>query len=400
MPKDIDTFFFLLSAGLWGNGNPDIRIDGTTDWQEVYRLATEQSVLGLVLAGIEAVQGSWLKVNGSPLVPQMLLLQWIGEVQLIEQRNKEMNDFVAKLIEKLRKHDVYAILVKGQGVAQCYEKPLWRTCGDVDLLLSGDNYDKAKSLLMPLASEVETEYVQEKHLGMTIDGFVVELHGTLHVGLSAKVEKGLDEIKRAIFYEGKVRSVALDVNDNLNDNGTTKSFKSVQIFLPAANEDVVYVFAHMLQHFFKEGLGLRQVCDWCRLLYTYRDSLNYGLLESRIRKMGLMSEWRAFGAFAVEYLGMPAEAIPFLNLDANVDFNHRLKKKADRICDFILEVGNMGHNRDTSYFEKYPYLIRKVFSMGRRCGDLIRHARIFPLDSLRFFPRIIFNGLRSAVRGE
>ena len=107
-----------------------------------------------------------------------------------------------------------------------------------------------------------------------------------------------------------------------------------------------------------------------------------------------MSEWRAFGAFAVEFLGMPKEAMPFYSAD------DKWKKKADKICAFILEVGNMGHNRDMSYYGKYPYLIRKVYSMGRRCGDLIRHARIFPLDSLRFFPRIMFNGVRSAVRGE
>lgn len=59
----------------------------------------------------------------------MLLLQWIGEVQVIEQRNKAMNQFVAELIEKLRKADIYALLVKGQGIAQCYEKPLWRCSG-------------------------------------------------------------------------------------------------------------------------------------------------------------------------------------------------------------------------------------------------------------------------------
>ena len=62
----------------------------------------------------------------------------------------------------------------------------------------------------------------------------------------------------------------------------------------------------------EEGVGLRQVCDWCRLLWTYKDSLNYGLLEQRIKRAGLMSEWKAFGAYAVDYLGMPVEAIPFL----------------------------------------------------------------------------------------
>lgn len=47
--RKLKALFAVLRAGLWGNGNPDIRIDETTDWQEVYRLATEQSILGLVL---------------------------------------------------------------------------------------------------------------------------------------------------------------------------------------------------------------------------------------------------------------------------------------------------------------------------------------------------------------
>ena len=172
-----------------------------------------------------------------------------------------------------------------------------------------------------------------------------------------------------------------------------------------ADEDVVYVFTHILQHFYKGGIGLRQICDWCRLLWTYRESLNYVLLESRIKKAGLMSEWRAFGAFAVEYLGMPIEAMPLLDVrsqkeDGRCIIDKRLRRKAERIKDFILMSGNFGHNRDMSYYDKYPYLVRKVISLGRRCGDLFRHARIFPLDSLRFFPRIMFNGLTSAMRGE
>lgn len=46
------------------------------------------------------------------------------------------------------------------------------------------------------------------------------------------------------------------------------------------------------------------------------------------------------------------------------------------------------------------YVARKSFSMFRRIGDFINHARIFPQDSLRFFPRIMWNGVRSAVKGE
>jgi len=387
MDKNQEAFFALLRAGLFPvHGEGGMVHDSSfkdVDWEKVYLLAQEQSVQGLVLQGIETVQGSWLKVHGSPLVPKVLLLQWIGEVQVIEQRNKEMNVFVADLIEKLRKQDVNTLLVKGQGVAQCYEKPLWRTCGDIDLFLSDDNYEKAKTILIPLASKVETEAKFKKHLGMTIDGWVVELHGSLGSGLSKRVDRVLGEIKDDTFYGGNVSS--------WNNNG-------VQVFMLAHENNAVYVFSHILDHFYKGGIGLRQICDWCRLLWTYRDTLNHKLLESRIKKAGLMTEWKAFGTFAVKYLGMDSEYVPFLGSTFNIQCS-MLSKKAEKIKDFVMEVGNFGHNRDNSYYAKHPFLIRKIYSFGRRCGDLFRHARIFPLDSLRFFPYMMYNGIKAALNG-
>ena len=364
-----DVFFTLLRAGLWEQSYVNLN-NNKVDWREVYQLSEEQSVLGLILTGLE---------QSDIKPPQELLLQWIGEVNLLEQQNKAMNDFIALLIEKMRKAGIYTLLVKGQGIAQCYERPLWRACGDVDLLLSDSKYEKAKEFLMPLASDVDSEKLYAKHLSMTIDERVVELHGRLTCGLTVGIDKQIDIVQDAVFYGGEVRSW---------QNGST------QVFLPSADNDVIFVFTHFVKHFYKEGLGLRQVCDWCRLLWSYKDSLNRGLLEKRIRKMGLMSEWQAFASMAVNYLGMPTGAMPMYSSDK------KWKRKADKICSFIMEVGNMGHNRDMSFFGKYPYLVRKTFSLGRRCRDLWRHARIFPLESLRFFPWIMFNGVRSAVRGE
>ena len=123
-------------------------------------------------------------------------------------------------------------------------------------------------------------------------------------------------------------------------------------------------------------VGLRQFCDWCRLLWTYRRNINVGSLEARLKEMGLVSVWKAFGAFAVEYLGMPGEAMPLYS------DGFRVRRKAARIASFVMEVRNMGQ----SCCGKNPYVIRKALSMGRRCGDLFRHAFVFPGESLRFFP--------------
>lgn len=352
---NIKTFFALLRAGLWSDGNLDLRINRTTDWQEVYRLATEQSVLGLVLDGLE---------HSDVKPPKALLLQWIGEVQVIEQKNRSMNAFIAELIEKLRKNDVYTLLVKGQGVAQCYERPYWRCSGDIDLLLSNDNYKKAKSALIPIASEVANEDETTKHQALVINGFDVELHGKMPFTPSKRVEDGVDEVLNDLFLRGNIRL--------WNCNGT-------QVFLPSPDNDVILVFTHFLHHFFIEGVGFRQICDWCRLLYTYKDSLNYELLESRIKAMGLVSEWKAFYNLASRYLGMPDYGSGLMVYDSRFD------KKADRIMELVLESGNFGHNKDLSYRVKYKGITYKLVSLWRRACDFWRFATIFPMDAPRFF---------------
>lgn len=129
-------FFALVRAGLW---EKEVRLlpYGEVDYAEVMRLAQEQAVVGLVAAGLEYVT--------DVKVPQVWALQFAGQTIQLEQRNKAMNQFIADLIAKMRKADIYTILVKGQGIAQCYERPLWRTSGDVDLFLSAENFEKRRA---------------------------------------------------------------------------------------------------------------------------------------------------------------------------------------------------------------------------------------------------------------
>ena len=372
MLNNTEVFLELVRAGLWENlpvhgeeffveqsERAERMAHGSEqeDWGKVYQLAEGQSVVGLVLAGIE---------HSKVKPPQELLLQWIGEVQMLEQQNKDMNAFIGKLMAKMQYVGIYALLLKGQGIALCYERPLWRVLGDVDLFLSDDYYEKAKAFIIPLASCIDEERLTTKHFAMNLDDWEVELHGTLRSELWGAVDNVLDDIKKDVFYRGKVSSWM---------NNKT------QVFLLAPNENVVYVFSHILQHFFRGGIGLRQICDWCRLLWTYRDTLNYGLLEQRLRKMGVMTEWKAFAALAVNRLGIPLEAMPLFNENDNL--NHDLRKKAERIMEFVLETGNFGHNRDVSYQSKHSAFTRKMITLLRQAKDSFIIMRIFPLDAMK-----------------
>lgn len=369
-------FLSLLRVGLWedivkvnGDGLEDIDLPVTINYDEILHFAQVQSVVGLVAAGIE--------VSGCK-IPLTSKLKYTGLCLQIEQCNVAMNRFFEDLMSRLQQADIAAVLVKGQGVAQCHVRPKWRGAGDVDLLL-GEDYEKAVKLLSAVALKVEKENPFNLHQAMTIDSWTVELHGTLRGLLKKRLDKVVDEIQVDTFTNNRVR---------VWHNG------SVDIMLPAPDNDVIFVFSHLLQHFFKESVNLRQISDWCRLLWTYKDSLNHKLLESRIKSMGVMTEWKAFAALAVDYLGMPIEAMPFYSDDM------KWKRKAARVMEFVLETGNFGHNRDYSYRNKYPYIIYKAISFWKHLKDGAFFFSIFPLDSIKVTWRRMVVGVSVVLQGK
>ena len=365
---DINTeaFFSLLRAGLWESGDKAGMPDAGADYSEVFRIAKEQSVVGLVAAGLES-----LPSGNSP--SKAAVLPFMGTVLQLERRNLAMNAFIATLAAKLKDAGIVSVLVKGQGVARCYRRPLWMSCGDVDLLLDADGYRRAFDLLRPAASSVDDEDDSRLHVALTIDSWVVELHGTLHTRQLIRLNGLLDKVQCEVFDGGKMRIWEQE---------------GEKVLLPAPDEDVVFVFAHILQHYYGGGIGLRQVCDWSRLIYTFGKDIDSAVLENRLREAGIMTEWKAFAALAADFLGMDSAAIPFYSAEK------KWSRKARRIISYILETGNFGYNRDNS-FRRKSFLVRSVVSFWRYTVDSAGHLLVFPRNTISVWFRMVWNGIRT-----
>lgn len=367
-----DAFLALVKAGLWegsdDNNNLNENLFEDSDWDVVQKLAEEQSVIGLMAAGLDKFTDYRF-----PFVEKLKLL---GKCQLIEQRNEAMNRFIAEMVKRMHKAGIKAVLVKGQGVAQCYERPLWRASGDIDFMMDEENYRKAKSLLMPLATHVEVEDRSKLHQGMRFEPWTVELHGTMHTGVSKRIDRIIDDVQKEVCIQGSVRC--------WNNGG-------VDVMLPSPGNDALLIFTHFIKHFYGSGIGLRQVCDWCRLLWTYRGQMDVELLHARLQAMGMLSEWKAFAAFAVEHLGMPEGAMPL--------YEKRMchSRKATCLCRLVLETGNLGHNKNESYRTKYPKRAANVVTFFRRLGEFARIATIFPVDAPKFFVTYSFGRMKAVI---
>lgn len=348
-----DVFFALIRGGLWEQ-SVELSSFSPFNADALYQLADEQSVVGLIAAGFEHVVD--IKVTKQQALP------FLKHIFSIENSNTEKNYFISWLWKRLKEERIDVVLVKGQGVAQCYERPQWRSSGDIDLLLNADNYEKAKDVLSPIAQTIHTEKQTVKHLGLTIQNVTVELHGTFHTGLSRKLDSILDVVQDEMF-----------TNRLLRDWENNHTF----ISLPSPDCDVIFVFSHILQHLYKGGIGLRQICDLCRLLWTYSKDIDPYLLSSRLHEMGIRKEWDAFMAFAVDYLGLPKECALF--------YTEPKPKQSRRIASFIMETGNFGRSRDNSYREKdSPVIFRKCITLWRQVQDNIRLSRISSRNAIRF----------------
>ena len=338
MTENTKAFLELVRAGLWEKEARLLQY-GKIDYNIIMSFAESQGVVGLVTAGIEHIVDT--------KVAQEVVLQFIGQSILIEQRNLAMNNFVANIIEKMRKADINGLLFKGPGLAQCYERPLWRSCGDVDFFFSKYEYKNAIDFLTPFSSEVFQNAKFSKSYGLVIDDWIVELHGTLRCGLSSKLVRETDRVQKKVFGEGDVR---------LLKNGKT------QVFIPGINSDLFFIFTHFVRHFYHNEFIFRQICDWCRFLWTYKGQIDVDMLEERLVRSNLMSEWRAFAAVVVDHLGMPADVIPLYSDDKIWHM------KGDRIMKFAMEG-----------------------KTNNKIVSTIAISRIFPWNTLCFLPAIFLH---------
>ena len=362
-------FFALLRAGLWNEVPAREPFAAGIDWASLYRLAYAQTVVPLVTDGINRLPREQLPAEPETLDP------FLGDMMATAQRNRQLDAFISKLFGALA--GIPVVLVKGQSLAVDYPDPERRQPGDIDLLLPPSAYEAAKAVLLPKATEVEEEAAGILHQGMFFRSVEVEIHGSISMLMSRKLDRKLASLLEEQF-DGRTFP--------------TVSLGGAEIPVPEANFNALYIFVHFLQHYWAGGVGLRQLIDWMTFVSVHKRDIHPVILETRLQDLGLLGVWKVFTGFAQEYLGCPAEKLPLAAAPDSV--------KNARIWQYIRRCGNFGKNVDRTRKEE-PYLVRKVHSFWRLVvADRLRHFRVFPRESVRFFLGAFGYGLQRLAKGE
>lgn len=368
MTSNEKAFFSLVRTGMW---QKDDSLE-VTDWDEIFQLSSQQTLTGILADAITFLAKSGKNVGVPEDVRRQLVLSTIA----IEQRNLKMNKFMFEVINEFKSEGIDTVVLKGQGLAQNYPNPLHRIAGDIDFLFHQSDYNKSVGLLRPKAKRVEEGNEKNQHTALFFGDIEVECHGMIN---------GIEKLITDYFSSH---------TDNIFRN---KSFEYVEIggeSLPVLPHsfNAIFIFWHFLRHFYFGGLGLRQLCDWVLFLDKYSDRISESELQSDLKHMGLLKEWKVFAAFAVHYLGLPKEKCPL--------YEASMSRKSEKLWFFMRRTGNFGHNiKRESYMHK-AYLVRKSLSLYYKGKDLLKHLSLFPRNTLRFAFAFLRLGFGAVAEGR
>ena len=278
-------FFQLLMLGLGLGTSKDEEIPNGVDWEEVYGLASEQSVLGLVLAGIDCLPN-----DQRPTKVQ--LLQWIGEVQMLEQQNHLLNKELVEFDALCRENGCEYLVVKGQTLGCLYPKPEWRQSGDIDFLVPQKMRADAVLQFSQMLG-IEIPPIVEKEVGFDRNDIRYELHTSLRTWAKREHQKAWDALIEKEWEQ-----------EHYVEIGGVK----VRTLSPTMN--AAYIFIHLFFHFMREGVSLRQFCDWAMVLHHYKEEIDKDALIQMLLGLSLFDAYCAFGTILVDKLGLSIRELP------------------------------------------------------------------------------------------
>ena len=217
------------------------------DWNELYRLAQKQALVGILFDGIERLPSSDMGISRD------LLLKWMAQCQMLEKANMRLNDAAVQVSEWFGKKGFRTCILKGQGNALLYPNGLHRTPGDIDIWVEGGD----KRVISFVRSIAPHEKACYHHIEFpSYKDVEVEVHYRPSFLLCFWHNRKLQE-----YYE-RVKEQQFSHRVMLGKQG--------EIAIPTTEFNLIFQLTHVFSHLMNEGIGLRQLLDYYFVLVNHR----------------------------------------------------------------------------------------------------------------------------------
>ena len=245
MEKQHQIFFDFLRFSIGSESEIPSSLKAA-DWEELYRIAQKQCLVGILFDGIQKLPPAEVGMSKD------LLLQWIMQCQMLEKANVQLNDAAIQVSEWFRMKGFRTCILKGQGNALLYPNGLYRTPGDIDIWVEGGD----KRVISFVRSISPHEKACYHHIEFpSYKGVEVEVHYRPSFLLcfwhNRKLQKYYERVKEEQFSHRVM----------LGEQG--------EIAIPTVEFNLIFQLTHIYAHLMNEGIGLRQLQDYYYVLCDF-----------------------------------------------------------------------------------------------------------------------------------
>ena len=319
-------FFEFLQVAI-GNRESLSRELSDNEWQDIFLLIKKHALLGVGFTAVERLHTKGI------VCPAELRIKWYALAVHIERRNRLLNGLCKKVTEQYEHDGLSTCILKGQGNILNYPKELGtrRQSGDIDVWATPIKYlihtENTEGHGCPQADggikiavqtgKNEVEY-EEYHGHKAIREYVRMQYRLQGIDASPKAcyhhidAPDMDGVKvevhyRPTFCRSFVRNRRMQKWFDTLASECMSNRISEGFSVPTASFNVVYQMAHLFEHYFEGGIGLRHIMDYYFALKAWqKDIMEWNSQQSQgiwseglgtpvMSKEEVMSVIRSFG---------------------------------------------------------------------------------------------------------
>ncbi len=247
MTQAFENMLYLLGAGARGYEVSAADMD----MEEVRKCAAKQGVWPIVYKAAEKTAD---------------VSRWRGEFIFTIARYVSRRDYTLSIMKKLEAAGIPCCLMKGASVAMLYAQPECRISGDTDIYINPADEQKVMGILKENGYEVIPRAKTDHHLKAKHPvGGLLEVHVRVHSKTSEDVV-----FNGHVSYSGDYETLTIDGNDYLVMN---------------ANDKLVYLTAHYINHLVNDGCGIRQIMDLLLFMEKNKDRIDFDKYNALLKEL-------------------------------------------------------------------------------------------------------------------
>lgn len=327
------------------------------DWQQLYRFAVRQAIVGVVYEGVN-------RYNMTGAAPSEAIAdQWVIRMASIERKNQYTNNVTAQIFGLMEKDGFKCCILKGQGNNLLYPNPYSRMSGDIDLWMAqtGDPATDTKRIL---------KYVR----GKNPKGKAGYHH--FEYGYFNKVE--VEVHYRPSFlnnplYNHRLQKWFTEQADTQFSNRVELPDHAGEVAIPTPEFNAVYQLVHLYQHVINKGVGLRHIIDYYYVLMSLKDKQH---MDATLRYLGLEKIAGAVMWVLSKMLGMEEK---YMITAPNERLGRVLAREILNSGDFVKQTKGSQPQTDGGKKSTWRFQVEKNI---QRLGFDVRMMRYFPSECL------------------